>query len=235
MSIQEEIQKQLSEYLSNINEGFADGELAYLSLQAKNELQVRDKIAWRLQSYLHEKYGNRYVVRREWNPLENYRVDLAILELKNNCIEVEKCIAMVEFKAQTLLRPESWYKYEFHHDKFKMQSIMRRVTSHADADAYFVLLHSSQSKTPDEFKMLQGMKKYYAKSTIRCQSINDPDAIATLKEQWTYYGSDVNEPKIQYIGESFGIKWFTAVMIWGPKKRDQFKCYEDYRLLHPVQ
>ena len=46
--IQKFVQDTLNSLLGSLNDGFADNELAYLSSQGKNELQVRDKIAWLL-------------------------------------------------------------------------------------------------------------------------------------------------------------------------------------------
>ena len=42
--IQKFVQDTLNSLLGSLNDGFADNELAYLSSQGKNELQVRDKL-----------------------------------------------------------------------------------------------------------------------------------------------------------------------------------------------
>lgn len=62
-------------------DSFKKNELAYLSMTSKNELPIRDRIAYELYS----NYNN-YIVAREYSPKGiNSRIDLAIL--KNNNIK----------------------------------------------------------------------------------------------------------------------------------------------------
>lgn len=94
--IQKFVQDTLNSLLGSLNDGFADNELAYLSSQGKNELQVRDKIAWRLHNEVAKKYGDQYAVCREWSPKEfgRKKVDLAVLELNTKCTDINSVIAM---------------------------------------------------------------------------------------------------------------------------------------------
>ena len=82
------IMVQLQELLNRIPDYFEPDELAYYSAHCKNEQQIRDKIAWHLHKEITQnpKYGDKYVVRREWAPegASKSRVDLAILEMDEN-------------------------------------------------------------------------------------------------------------------------------------------------------
>ena len=86
--------------LNSLDTGFDKDELAYLSSQGKNELQIRDKIAWRLHNSINSEFGNDnlYVVRREWAPEGRGRekVDLAILEMDSTKTVVVRAIALIE-------------------------------------------------------------------------------------------------------------------------------------------
>ena len=107
--IQKFFQDTLNSLLGSLNDGFADNELAYLSSQGKNELQVRDKIAWLLHCEVTKKYGDQYVVCREWSLKEfgKQKVDLAVLELNAKCTDINSVVAMIEFKAQSIVKKEN--------------------------------------------------------------------------------------------------------------------------------
>lgn len=64
------IKNRLQELLNRIPDFFEPDELAYYSAHCKNEQQIRDKIAWQLHLAITQdkKYGDRFVVRREWSP-----------------------------------------------------------------------------------------------------------------------------------------------------------------------
>jgi len=102
------IKEKLQYHLDRLDKLFEEDELAYLSSHSKNELQIRDRIAWQLHQDITRKYGDRYVVRREWAPIEKdkSRVDLAILEMNNEKTSVDNVVAMIEFKAHSIARPE---------------------------------------------------------------------------------------------------------------------------------
>ena len=95
-TIEDFIKERLQYHLGKLNELFQENELAYLSSHCKNELQIRDRIAWKLHQEITKEYGDLYVVRREWAPEEKNksRVDLAILEMTADKKSVQKVIAM---------------------------------------------------------------------------------------------------------------------------------------------
>ncbi len=71
----------LVEVINESMGSFRKNELAYLSMTGKNELLIRDRIAYELYS----KYDN-YIISREYNPSGiKSRIDLAIIE--NNQIK----------------------------------------------------------------------------------------------------------------------------------------------------
>ena len=99
--VQNFIKQTISSLLSNLNSCFPNGELAYYSLQGKNELQIRDKIAWELQKKLDTWKGarNQYIVRREWGPFDRAKCDLAVLEVDTTNTNKSELVALFEFKS----------------------------------------------------------------------------------------------------------------------------------------
>ncbi len=139
--IQEYIKDRLQDLLNNPKQLFEDDELAYLSLQGKNELQVRDKVAWRLQRSLDLEYGEKqFIVRREWSPSGRSKVDLAVIS-----VETCQAIVLVEFKAHQFVNDETWPYAEFLKDTYKMYIMCGDPKVNDEADMYFIFLHSFQS------------------------------------------------------------------------------------------
>ena len=122
------VEDTLHKFLNSVCDGFEDGEIAYLSSQGKNELQIRDKIAWRLHKEIKARFGDQYVVCREWSPegFGRAKVDLAVLELNSNCDCIISAVALIEFKAQSIVRKEKWYLAEFEHDLRKMKEMAEK-------------------------------------------------------------------------------------------------------------
>ena len=239
MITQKDIKGLLDQLLRNITEGFAPNELAYLSIQGKNELQIRDKIAWRMHQALQEMGAKHVVVRREWSPIEGSRdrVDLAILQLDSSNLKVEQCLALIEFKAQSLVRPERWYIDEFVKDIAKMKHICDEDCACTNADLYFVFLHSAQSSFKKAFAVAQAARLYANSKTTCCMSENDNNCIGAMHSEWKkFFAPDVNghygksdhllsQPKqlaplpiLQCLGEAYDVQCYIAPMTWGPQK-----------------
>lgn len=146
------IKDQLEDILVNKNVAvlFAPDELAYLTLQQKNERQIRDKVAWVLQQRLDKKFGiGAFMARCEWpndvdsknldyskaRPLKHSdpkeakelkgrsAVDLAILKMNTNRDDYEEVIALIEFKSHLFLTRETWAQEQFNKDVEKMVAI----------------------------------------------------------------------------------------------------------------
>ena len=82
-AIQKEIQALVFQILGNIPAMFAPNELAFYTLEGKNEAQVRDRFAWMLQNALDQSYPGQYIVRKEWSAWGSGRekVDIAVLSV----------------------------------------------------------------------------------------------------------------------------------------------------------
>lgn len=217
--IQQFIKFTLHTMLDNICDGFDGNELAYLSAQGKNELQIRDKIAWQLHKEITSKYGNQYVVRREWAPQGSGRqkVDLAILEMDNALTSVVRIIALVEFKAQSIVKQEKWYIYEFRQDVEKMRKIAQK-----DTDLYFVFLETGQYKKADKYKSILGFAVYQTKNVSYYSS--KQNYLLAIGEHWQEFQNAIDQsihipsPKAICIGEAYGYLQYISPLLLGPFK-----------------
>jgi len=164
-SINQYISDQLSNIIGDIPGLFLPNELAYISLQQKNERQIRDKIAFELQNRLDGYALGEYLVRCEWPSYVdeeklNYEqakscvkeisgrtaVDMAILRMNGTRDDFDEVVALVEFKAHCFLNYEKWPYEEFSNDVAKMcsmTSIGDKEHSVRNADLYFIMLTSS--------------------------------------------------------------------------------------------
>ena len=218
------VKERLQSLLENLDDLFQDNELAYFSSHCKNELQIRDRIAWRLHQDITKEYGDLYVVRREWAPEEKNksRVDLAILEMKADKKSVQKVIALIEFKAHAIARPEpAYYGLEFQNDVKKMRDFKKDVNICADADLYFVFLESGQNEKADQYESVLGYAKYQTPNCKYCRDAQDEDYLREIESHWQEFKKRLPEavihaPKAIYIGESFGYKQYVSPLLIGP-------------------
>jgi hypothetical protein len=223
-TIEDFIKERLQYHLGKLNELFQVNELAYLSSHCKNELQIRDRIAWRLHQEIAQKYGDLYVVRREGAPEEKNksRVDLAILEMKADKKRVQKVIALIEFKAHAIARPEpAYYGLEFHNDVEKMRVFKKDVNICADANLYFVFLESGQNEKADQYESVLGFAKYQTPNCKYCRNAQDEDYLREIESHWQEFkkrepGIEIHAPKAIYIGEAFGYKQYVSPLLIGP-------------------
>ena len=218
------IKERLQYHLDKLNELFQENELAYLSSHCKNELQIRDRIAWKLHQEITKKYGGLYVVRREWAPEEKNksRVDLAILEMKADKKSVQNVIAMIEFKAHAISRPEpAYYGLEFQNDVKKMRMFRSQGGIFADADLYFIFLENGQSNKADLYESVLGFSKYQTPNCKYCRNAQDEDYLREIESHWQEFkkrepGIEIHAPKAIYIGEAFGYKQYVSPLLIGP-------------------
>jgi len=107
--------QKLIEVISSISKDFQTDELAYLALTSKVELQLRDKIAFKL----HEELKDKCLVCREWKPADsNRRIDLAILDKSNSSV-----LCLIEFKAHSVVRYEEEFTTHLKKDLIKIRDI----------------------------------------------------------------------------------------------------------------
>lgn len=239
--IKDFIKDRLQYHLDKLDELFEENELAYLSSHCKNELQIRDRIAWKLHQEITDKYKGMYVVRREWAPKEKEknRVDLAILEMKSDKMSVKKAIALIEFKAHSIARSErSFYCFEFQKDVKKMldwEQGENIVDSCKDADMYFVFLETGQSKEADKYESILAYSLYQKQRKKRnkcvyCNGVQDKTYLDTIKSHWAEFNQgkykvdaikaiEIPEPKAICIGEAYGYKQYVSPWLIGPLKK----------------
>ena len=220
------VKERLQSLLENLDDLFQDNELAYFSSHCKNELQIRDRIAWRLHQDITKEYGDLYVVRREWAPEEKNksRVDLAILEMKADKKSVQKVIALIEFKAHAIARPEpAYYGLEFQNDVKKMHDFKKDVNICDDADLYFVFLESGQNEKADQYKSVLGYAKYQTPNCKYCRDAQDEDYLREIESHWQEFKkrlpeADIHAPEAIFVGEAFGYKQYVSPLLIGPLK-----------------
>ncbi len=216
------IKKSLQSCLESLASFFEPNELAYYSAQCKNEQQIRDKIAWHLHKEITQnpKYGDKYVVRREWAAKEKdkSRVDLAILEMDENKTGVKKAIALIEFKAQSIVKREQWYLDEFTRDVKKMRDYKKNNPC-TDADLYFVFLETGQWCKAYKYKSILGYSIY---QNGKVKFRQDGDYLSSIKLHWEEFrgvlGQSINipDPEAIEIGEAYGYKQYVSPLIIGP-------------------
>lgn len=209
--------------LKSLDIGFAKDELAYLSSQGKNELQIRDKIAWRLHNSINSEFGddNLYVVRREWAPEGRGRekVDLAILEMDSTKTVVVRAIALIEFKAQSIARPEKWFVNEFVHDVAKMRKLKQESIVCKGADLYFAFIETGQECKANEYKSILSYAVYQNGKIVYH---NEKGYLSAIKTHWMTFENALGEsitihaPKAIYIGKAFGYKQYISPLLIGP-------------------
>ena len=141
MSVRKLIQNKWLPYiLNNLTNFFAPNELAYLSIQGKNEIQIRDKVAWYLQGAIDDQFGQgNYVVCHEWGPKKGRsKVDLAVLDNQGYPR------VLFEFKSHYLLNNEKYMYAEFVKDTNKMFKLCKQDDK---IDMYFIFLQNVPSPT----------------------------------------------------------------------------------------
>ena len=190
MPVRELIQDTLPKLLNKLTDLFAPNELAYLSIQGKNEIQIRDKVAWRLQVAIdsdQDCQGN-YVVCHEWG-LEKGRskVDLAVLDNQG------KPIVLFEFKSHYLLNNEKYMYAEFVKDSNKMYQF---CNGNSDIHMYFIFLQN----VPSPIQRPVGGVLQYVMPTSYAGRLNN------LTQAYVYTGTNAHQiqTQIQTIWSGFG-------------------------------
>ena len=230
------IKNQLQDLLNRIPYYFEPNELAYYSAHCKNEQPIRDKIAWQLHKAITQdkEYGDRFVVRREWasdNHRES-RVDLAILEMDANRENVERVIALIEFKAHSIARPEqSFYCSEFKRDVEKMLKLKDKVDMCKSAELYFVFLETGQDRISDKYQSILAFSQYQTSKCVYCRNDQDMLYLDAVKSHWDAFNKgkyvveyegkriqpiSIPDPKAIDIGVAFGYTQYVSPLVIGP-------------------
>ena len=136
--------------------------------------------------------------------------------------KVEKAIALIEFKAQSIARPEKWYIPEFKKDVQKMRDFKSLEDDVCkDAELYFVFLETGQSEKAKKYKSVLAYSQY---QTGKIVYGGGKDYLSAVKEHWKVFADalgehvDISEPVAIEIGEAFGYKQYVSPLLIGPIK-----------------
>jgi hypothetical protein len=190
----------IEESIKNITKTYGINELAFLAMQGKIELQLRDKIAW----YLEQNIPNNYCVKREYNIPGNGRqkCDLAILDTNNM-----KPVCLIEFKAHSAATFEMDYINKCTDDIAKMQSIAQGITP--DPEIYYIFFQTEHQGTPPPNN---GLIAYYG---IIKKALKDNLGVNDIHNQWNNNYSNIGTIKKITIaaGKYYGLKVDIHTMI----------------------
>jgi hypothetical protein len=130
---------------------------------------------------------------------------------------VEKAIALIEFKAQSIVKREKWYLDEFSRDVKKMRGF-KKESPCTDADLFFVFLETGQWCKADKYKSILGYSIY---QNGRVKFRQNGDYLREIESHWQEFkklkpGIEIHAPKAIYIGEAFGYKQYVSPLLIGP-------------------
>jgi hypothetical protein len=195
--------KDIEDIISTISSKFQDNELAYLALTSKVELPLRDRIAFEL----HKKYGDKYLICREWKSKEiksSDRVDLAIVEK-----ETEKVLCLIEFKAKSVVRMEKEFTRHLAEDLIKI----RDLAKDDNVELYYIYFNNViDSKNEFEAKYVNSVKYIsYLNKNIK----NETGTVKVCKDNWKKHLSEakLSEDKSEHITINTGVYYGRAVTI----------------------
>jgi hypothetical protein len=195
------MQKVIEDSINNIMNTYAKNELAFLAMQGKIELQLRDKIAW----YIEQNIPENYSVKREYNTPGSGRekCDLSILD-KNNGM---RPVCLIEFKAHSAATFEKDYINKCTKDIAKMQSIAQGITP--APEVYYIFFQTQhQGVLPAD----NGLIAYYG---IIKNALNKKIGVNDIHKQWddNYRNiGTINKITIE-AGEYYGLKVDIHAMI----------------------
>ena len=194
----------IEDSIKNITKTYGKDELAFLAMQGKIELQLRDKIAWYLEQNMSTNCCVNCCVKREYNIQGNGRqkCDLAILDKGNM-----QPVCLIEFKAHSAATFEKGYINKCEDDIDKMQSIAKGITP--DPEIYYIFFQTEHQGTlPKD----NGLIAYYG---IIKNALKNEFGVNDIHKQW-----DDNYRNIGTInkitiaaGEYYGLKVDIHTMI----------------------
>lgn len=194
----------IEESIKNITNTYGINELAFLAMQGKIELQLRDKIAWYLEQNISNNCCVNCCVKREYNIQGNGRqkCDLAILDKDNM-----KPVCLIEFKAHSAATFEMDYINKCKNDIAKMQDIAQGITS--APEIYYIFFQTEHQGTlPKD----NGLIAYYG---IIRNALKNEFGVNDIHKQWDDYYSNIGTiKKITIVaGEYYGLKVDIHTMI----------------------
>ena len=164
----------IEDSIKNIPSTYVGDELAFLAMQSKIELQLRDKIAWYLEQNINGAMPNagQYYVRREYNTLGNGRekCDLAIID------DTMKPVCLIEFKAHSAATFEKGYINNCTDDIDKMKRIA--CSTGTNTEIYYIFF---QTEHQGILPVKNGLIAYY---DIIKKALKNKLSITDIHNQW---------------------------------------------------
>ena len=192
--------------IENAVKGFDKNELAFLALQGKIELQLRDKIAWLLQ----QKIGENYYIKKEYK-----RCDLAILNKDFTPL------CLIEFKAHSATNFNSSksqlgeYQKHFKNDMGKMANLAKGN----DAERFYIFFQTIHEKEIEKkYKQLIPYSSAINGGVKTNGNQDDKIESGWRKMCGEKYEGEITRCKDIQAGEYLGYKIKIATMIFGPTK-----------------
>lgn len=189
----------IEESIKNITKTYGINELAFLAMQGKIELQLRDKIAW----YLEQNIPNNYCVKREYNIPGNGRqkCDLAIID------DTMKPVCLIEFKAHSAATFEKGYINNCTDDIDKMKRIA--CSTGTNPEIYYIFFQTEHQGT---LPPNNGLIAYYG---IIKKALKDNLGVNDIHKQWNNNYSNIGTiKKITIVaGKYYGLKVDIHTMI----------------------
>lgn len=186
--------KIIEDSITNISSTYGENELAFLAMQGKIELQLRDKIAWYIEQNIN---AGQYYVRREYNVPGKGRekCDLAILD--NNM----KPVCLIEFKAHSAATFEKGYIDKCKYDIEKMQGIA--PSTEPKPEIYYIFFQTEHQGTLP----LSVNKGLIAYSNIIIKALKNNWGKTYIHKQWdTNYSKFGTITKLQIpAGQYYGL------------------------------
>ena len=195
----------IEESIKNITNTYGFNELAFLAMQGKIELQLRDKIAWYLEQNINGAMPNagQYYVRREYNTPGNGRekCDLAIID------DTMKPVCLIEFKAHSAATFEKGYINNCTDDIDKMKRIA--CSTGTNPEIYYIFFQTEHQGT---LPPNNGLIAYYG---IIKKALKDNLGVNDIHNQWNNNYSTIGTiNKITIAaGEYYGLKVDIHTMI----------------------
>lgn len=193
-------------------------ELAYLALTSKVEHPLRDRIAWKV----HFDFQETDLVCREYNNGLKGRIDLALLDFRNNPK------TLIEFKAHSSIDNPTFLRKGIKKDIIDMKSFAKSTKS--DPEMYFIYFNNIIESTsfPITPRNLDTSIKYYDQINKGEDIIKDyKDKVIQVVQNWKKLLSPLNIPaglttavEIK-AGSYYNIPVSIWAFIYGPFKKHE--------------
>ena len=190
----------LVEVIRESMNSFRENELAYLSMTGKNELQIRDRIAYELY-----RKDNNYIISREYNPKGvKSRIDLAIIKdhIIKDIIELK---SMYTFDSIDMKGYISGIKKDF----YKNRELVTKETNQ-----YEIIIATHIDKVPN--KEFKDYVKYYRLINKHISDIEDSKILienldSIIRKEFIQESNEIRHFTVN-VGRAFGVE--VSICFW---------------------